>query len=331
MRLRLFVSLSVSQVLHDPRRFAIAALQQQIQFCTTKDGVRIAHASVGNGPPLVKAAHWLTHVQFDPDSPVWSPWIREFSQHHRYIRYDERGLGLSDWEPKDFSFEGWICDLETVVDSLGLEKFDLLGFSQGSMVSIAYAARHPERVSRLILGGASAKGWRNWNLDPGYLQRIEAFVTIMKTGWGGNTPFARRVFTAAFIPESTLKQQLWFDELERISSTPETAVRLLNEVGNVNVESLLPKISAPTLILHARGDVVFPFQLGRELAGKIPNSRFVPLEGNNHIFLEGEPAWDKFLSEIRNFLEVKETVHEAPAKKKNLGLPGWLKGPGNQD
>ena len=302
--------------------------QQQIKFCKTTDGVKLAYASAGSGPPLVKAAHWLTHVQFDPDSPVWHPWIREFSKHHQYIRYDERGFGLSDWEVKDFSFEGWIRDLETVVDTLWLEKFDLLGFSQGSMVSIAYAARHPERVNRLILGGGSSRGWKNWNLDPISRQRFEAFITIMRTGWGGTNPLARRVFTSAFIPDSDQKQQLWFDELERLSCTPEVAVRFVSEFGAIDVSDLVSKISAPTLVLHARGDSVVPFDLGKELASHIANSRFVPLEGNNHILLEGEPAWNKFLSEVREFLEVKEVRSEAPAKKKELGLHGWLKGPG---
>lgn len=235
---------------------------------------------------------------------------------------------MSDWDVKDFSFEGWVRDLETVVDTLELEKFDLLGFSQGSMVSIAYAARHPERINKLILGGAAAKGWKNWNLDPISLQRFEAFITIMRTGWGGTNPLARRVFTLAFIPDSDQKQQSWFDELERLSCTSETAVRFVSEFGTINVSDLVSKISAPTLVLHTRGDSVVPFEFGKELASHIANSRFVPLEGNNHILLEGEPAWDKFLSEVREFLEVKEIRSEAPAKKKELGLHAWLKGPG---
>jgi class 3 adenylate cyclase/pimeloyl-ACP methyl ester carboxylesterase len=282
-------------------------LDDKIRFCTTPDGVRIAYASVGSGPPLVKAAHWLTHVQYDLESPVWRPWVREFSKQYTYIRYDERGFGLSDRDPENFSFESWVQDLETVVDALGLEKFDLLGNSQGGPVSIAYAARHPERVNHLVLGGAFAKGWEHWNIEPGQLELIRAMVTIMKNGWGRDDPFARRVFTDAFLPESTPEQQRWFDDLQRVSCTPETAFRLMTEVGNLNIEDLLPRLTIPTLVLHSKGDIVIPFERGREMAGRIPNSRFVPMEGRNHILLPGEPAWQRFLSETHGFIGVRES------------------------
>ncbi len=281
-------------------------MDDKIRFCTATDGVRIAYASVGSGPPLVKAAHWLTHVQYDLESPVWGPWVREFSRQYTYIRYDERGFGLSDRDVENFSFESWVQDLETVVDALGIERFDLLGNSQGGPVSIAYAVRHPERVSHLILGGAFASGWDHWDLEPGQLELIRAMVTIMKNGWGRNDPFARRVFTDAFLPESTPEQQRWFDDLQRVSCTPETALRLMTEVGNLNIEDLLTKLTVPTLVLHSKGDLVIPFERGRDMAGRIPNSRFVPMEGRNHILLPGEPAWQRFLSETRSFTGIRE-------------------------
>lgn len=281
-------------------------MDDKIRFCTAPDGVRIAYASVGSGPPLVKAAHWLTHVQYDLESPVWRPWVREFSRQYTYIRYDERGFGLSDRDVENFSFQSWVQDLETVVDALGIETFDLLGNSQGGPVSIAYAVRHPERVSHLILGGAFASGWDHWNLEPGQLELIRAMVTIMKNGWGRDDPFARRVFTDAFLPESTPEQQRWFDDLQRVSCTPETALRLMKEVGNLNIEDLLPKLTVPTLVLHSKGDLVIPFERGRDMAGRIPNSRFVPMEGRNHILLPGEPAWQRFLSETRSFTGIRE-------------------------
>lgn len=286
----------------------MSGVEDKIRFCTGQDGVRIAYASVGSGPPLVKAAHWLTHVQYDLESPVWRPWVREFSRQYTYIRYDERGFGLSDRDVENFSFESWVRDLETVVDALGIEKFDLLGYSQGGPVSIAYAVRHPERVKHLILGGAFAKGWEHWNLEPGQLQLIKAMVTIMKNGWGRDDPFARRVFTDAFLPESTPEQQRWFDDLQRVSCTPETALRFMTEVGNLNIEDLLPKLTVPTLVLHSKGDLVIPFERGRDMAGRIPNSRFVPMEGRNHILLPGEPAWQRFLSETRSFTGVKDSA-----------------------
>lgn len=297
-------------------------MDDRIRFCTSPDGVRIAYASVGEGPPLVKAAHWLTHVEYDLESPVWRPWIREFSKQYTYIRYDERGFGLSDRDVENFTFDSWVQDLETVVDAMGIEKFDLLGNSQGGAVSIAYAVRHPERVNHLILGGAFARGWEHWNLQPGQLEIIRAMITIMKNGWGRDDPYARRVFTDAFIPDSTPEQQRWFDDLQRVSCKPETAVRLLTEVGRINIQDLLSKVSVPTLVLHSRGDIVIPFDIGRDIAGRIPNSRFVPMEGRNHILLPGEPAWERFLSEMHSFTGVKETQ----ASLLGTAEPGELQG-----
>ncbi len=288
--------------------------------------MRIAYATVGNGPPLVRAAHWLTHLQYDLESPVWLPWIREFSKTHTYVRYDERGCGLSDWEVKDFSFDSWVNDLETVVDSMGFERFSLLGVSQGGPVSVAYAARHPERLDHLILHGAYARGWAKRGLSKEELEEVQAFMTIMKSGWGKDNPSARRAFTARFIPDANLEQMLWFDDLQRVSTSPENAVRFMNEFGRIDVSDLAAKISVPTLVLHARNDVVVPFSLGRELAALIPNARFVPLEGRNHIMLESDELWRGFLHEVRNFLEVKVSQDMHPTTQRDLGISGWLKG-----
>ncbi len=302
-------------------------LEQQIRFCTTPDKVRIAYATVGKGPPLVRAAHWLTHLQYDLDNPVWSHWTKEFSAHHQYIRYDERGCGLSDWNVKDFSFDAWVRDLETVVDSIGLDKFDLLGVSQGGAVSIAYTARHPERVSHLILCGAYPRGWAKRSLPQEELEGAQARMTLMKVSWGKDNPSIRQLFTAQFIPEATLDQIRGFNELQRVSSSPQNAVRFMNEFGNIDVTDLLPRISVPTIVLHARDDVAVPFELGREMAALIPNTHFVSLEAKNHIFLEQDQAWKKFLTEVRRFLGVDDIETKPLVKAKELGLPGWLKGP----
>ena len=301
-------------------------MNQQIRFCTSSDGVRIASATVGKGPPLVRAAHWLTHLQYDLDNPVWRHWAREFSKHHQYIRYDERGCGLSDWEVADFSFEAWVRDLETVVDSLGLEKFDLLGVSQGGAVSVAYSVRHPERVNRLVLYGAYARGWGNRNLSPAELEEAEAQITLMKLGWGKDNPSARQVFTSKFIPDATLEEIHAFNDLQKASTSPENAVRFQSVFKTVNVVDLLPKVSVPTMVFHLREDASVPFWLGRELATRIPNTRFIPLEGKDHILLEHDPAWNSFLYEVRQFLGVKEAHVDSPVPSE-LGLPGWLKGP----
>ncbi len=304
----------------------LTPLDQQIRFCTSNDGVRIACAVVGKGPPLVRAAHWLTHLQFDLDNPVWRHWAREFSKNHQYIRYDERGCGLSDWDVGDFSFEAWVRDLETVVDSLGLEKFDLLGVSQGGAVSVAYAVRHPERVNRLVLYGAYARGWGNRNFSPAELEEAEAQITLMKLGWGKDNPSARQVFTSRFIPDATLEEIHAFNDLQRVSTSPENAVRFQGVFKTIDVLDLLPKVTVPTMIFHLREDASVPFWLGRELATHIPNTRFIPLEGKDHIILEHDLAWNSFLHEVRQFLGVKEARVDS-LQPRELGLPGWLKGP----
>src|SRR2546425_2040061 len=258
-------------------------LDQKIRFCTTKDGVRLAYSTLGHGPPLVKAANWLGHLQFDLDTPIFRHWTRELSRYHQYIRYDDRGCGLSDRDLTSSTFQDWVHDLETVVDAARLDKFSLLGVSQGGAVSIAYAARHPERVNHLILCGAYPRGWAKRSLPPEELEEANARMTLMRVSWGKDNPSVRQLFTARFIPEATLDQIRGFNELQRVSSSPQNAVRFMNEFGNVDVTDLLPRISVPTIILHARDDVPVPFELGREMAALIPNSHFVPLEAKNHI------------------------------------------------
>lgn len=305
----------------------IGFLDQQIRFCTASDGVKIAYSITGNGPPLVKTAHWLTHLEFDLESPIRRHWITELSKHHRFIRYDERGSGLSDWEVSDFSFESWVHDLETVVDSIGLDQFSLLGTSQGGSVSIAYAVRHPERVKHLIIYGSYARGWAERNSPPEELEEIRAEISLARRGWGRDNPAFRQIFTSQFIPDATPEQARAFNDLQRVSTSPENAARFITTIGNIDVLDLLPKVTVPTLVLHVRDDPRVPFELGREIAALIPNARFVPLEGKNHPLLEEDPAWRKFLSEVRNFLGVEEISERPPKKARELGLHGWLKGP----
>lgn len=278
---------------------------QEVRFCTTADGVRLAYATVGEGPPLVKAANWLSHLEFEWRSPVWRHWIEELSRHHRYVRYDERGCGLSDWEVDDFSVEAWVRDLETVVDALELERFPLLGISQGGPVAITYAVRHPERVSHLILYGTFARGMKKLPLSEDQIEENRAVLTLTKQGWGRDNPAYRQIFTAGFIPEATKEQMRWFNDLCRISTSPENAVRFLKAFADIDVEALLPQVSVPTLVIHVRDDILQPLAAGRDIAAGIPGSRFVSLEGTNHLILEEEPAWSSFLAEVRAFLGVE--------------------------
>lgn len=276
-------------------------MEQKIQFCTTDDGVRIAYATAGSGPPLVKAANWLNHLEFDWESPIWRHLLEEFAQDHLLVRYDERGNGLSDWNVEDLSFEAFVRDLESVVDAVGLERFPLLGISQGGAVAIAYAIRHPDRVSHLILYGAYARGWAERG-SPAVQEQREALMTLVRLGWGQDNPAFRQLWTTLYAPDATPEQVEWFNELQRVSTSPENAVRLFTEFSKMNVVDLLPQIKVPTIVLHCRKEAVVPFEEGRRLAALIPGAHFVPLEGRNHLLLQTEPAWNKFITEVRRFL-----------------------------
>jgi pimeloyl-ACP methyl ester carboxylesterase len=263
--------------------------------------VRIAYARVGSGSPLVKAGNWLNHLEYDWESPVWSHMLKWMASEHQLIRYDARGNGLSDWEVKDISFDASVRDLEAVVDAAGLERFALFGASQGCAVSIAYAVKHPERVSKLVLYGGFARG-RCQRGDSAEIEQADAMITLIRTGWGQDNPAFRQVFTSLFVPGATVEQMQWFNDLQRNTTSPENAVRIRLVSNNMNITKLLPLLTAPTLVIHCRDDAVQPFEEGRSLAAGIPGARFVGLEGRNHLILETDPGWDRFKEEIRAFL-----------------------------
>jgi serine/threonine protein kinase len=276
---------------------------QHIRFCNAPDGARIAYALTGQGPPIVKAANWLSHLEFDWNSPVWRHWLTELSRHHTLIRYDERGNGLSDRDLDDLSFEAWVSDLEAVVDASGVDRFTLFCVSQGGAVGIAYTVRHPEKVSRLILCGAYARGWGRRDASPQQAAEAETLIELMQIGWGSNNPAFRQVFANLMMPDATPEQMRWFTDLQHATTTPEIAVRLRRTAYDIDVTELAPKIDVPTLVLHARGDATVPLREGRLLAELIPGARFVTLDSRNHILIEDEPAWAHFQSELRSFLE----------------------------
>jgi pimeloyl-ACP methyl ester carboxylesterase/DNA-binding CsgD family transcriptional regulator len=289
-------------------------LSQRIRFCTASDGVRIAYAMTGEGPPLVKAANWLSHLEFDWTSPVWHHWLTGLSRYNTLIRYDERGNGLSDREVEDLSFEAWVNDLESVVDARGLEQFPLFGISQGAAVAIAYAVRHPERVTRLILYGGYARGWRHRENTPQQAEEAETLVRLMKIGWGSNNPAFRQVFANLMMPDATPEQMRYFTDLQHATTSAAIAVRLRNSAYDIDVSHLAPRVTAPTLVLHAIGDAAVPFREGRLCAKLIPGARFVALDTRNHLLMEGEPAWQHFLLELRAFLGDEQPArgaHEA--------------------
>jgi pimeloyl-ACP methyl ester carboxylesterase/DNA-binding CsgD family transcriptional regulator len=278
-------------------------LQQQIRFCTSFDGTRIAYAVSGDGPPLVKAQHWLTHLEYEWQSPIWRPWISELSKRHRLVRMDARGCGLSDRGPETISFDAFVRDLEAVVDALGLERFALFGHSQGGAIGIEYAVRHAERVSHFVLLGAYARGWFKRGLPPERMEELEAQLKLVETGWGREEDASyRHMFASQFMPAATLEQLHSLSELQRVSATPRDAVQLLRTMWELDVSRSLPQVRSPTLVVHARGDLRCPFEQGRAIASTIPGARFVPLESQNHILLEHEPAFRQFFDELNAFV-----------------------------
>ncbi|QUL37884.1 alpha/beta hydrolase [Erythrobacter sp. JK5] len=277
--------------------------EQSIRFVDTCDRVSIAWASVGaqDSPPLVKAANWLNHLELDWEAPIWSPLFRELSGSFRLVRYDERGCGLSDWDAAEITFESFVNDLEKVVDAAGLDRFPLLGISQGAAVSIEYAARYPERVSHLILFGAYDCGWRHV-ATPDEVREREAVMVLTETGWGSDNPAYRHMFSQTFMPDATAEELTWFDEFQRLTTSAQNAVRFLEAFSTIDVRHRLAEVQCPTLVLHSRGDQRIPLATGRSLAGRIPNARFASLESANHLLLGREPASDEFIRLVREFL-----------------------------
>ncbi|MCH7906317.1 MAG: alpha/beta fold hydrolase [Chloroflexi bacterium] len=275
-------------------------MDQKVDFCTTSDGVRICYAQSGSGPPLVKAPNWMTHIQFDLESPVWKHVWEALSRSHTFIRFDQRGSGLSDRNIPEHRFEDWVLDLESVVDAVGLDRFDLLGISQGAPIAVEYAARHPERVKKLVLHGGYALGsQRRPNDTPA---EMDALQTLMRIGWGGANPAYRQIFTSRFIPDATREQFEWFNELERISSSPENAAMLVGMFRGIDVQDRTALVKCPTLVTHARDDQVVSSEAGRYLASSIPGAQYVEFEGRNHLILENDPSWPLFINCIEDFL-----------------------------
>lgn len=283
---------------------------QKIRFLRSHDGTRLAHAATGTGPTVIKAATWLSHLEHDWDSPVWNHVLTSFSARHRLLRYDERGCGLSDWEVADLSFESWVRDLEAVADAAGGERFALLGVSQGASIAIAYAVRHPERVTHLVLQGGYARGRLVRSRDRQQAEEAEMMCRLAELGWGRADPSFRQFFTTQFIPGGTPAQHAWFNELERVSTSPANAARFMRAFNTIDVTALLPRVRCPTLVLHSRDDVRVPFAEGQLLAMHIPGAELVPIDSPNHLLLADEPGWTVARQAIEQFLPAAGAVPE---------------------
>ncbi|MET0147305.1 MAG: alpha/beta fold hydrolase [Ilumatobacteraceae bacterium] len=284
-----------------PPRHA-ASLHQSIRFCTAADGARIAYATMGTGPVLVKAANWLTHLDYDFENPVWRHWLGGLADQRTLVRYDERGCGLSDWNVDRFRFDDWVDDLELVVDAVGLDRFPLLGLSQGAAVAVAFAARHPERVTKLVLVGAYGRGRLVRATTDDERREAALDLEVARVGWGRDDPSFRQVFTSQFLPDGTREQWEEFNELQRRTTSAHNAVRFLETFGQIDVTGIAAQVECPTLMLHARDDRRVPLASARELATLIPGCQLVSLPSRNHILTSTEPAWAMFLDEVDRFL-----------------------------
>lgn len=289
-------------------------MEQEIRFCATSDGVRIAYAIAGDGQPLVRVAGWFTHLEFEWGKPpfLWRN-LEPLADRHLIVRYDGRGMGLSDRNIEEFPLEAKVSDLGAVVDALGLERFSLLGQSEGGATAIAYAARHPERVDRLVLYGAWGRALYDLQRES-HREAYEAALTLVRTGWGRDSPAARQYFTAMFMPDGDTEAMRLFAEMQRVSAAADTAARFMRQLQEIDVTSLAPQVKAPTLVMHCRGDAVIPFDRGREIAALIPGARFLPLEGRNHALLPSQPEWEKYFQATREFLGKgwREAAEAAP-------------------
>ena len=279
-----------------------AAERQQIRFCESADGTRIAYALTGSGTPLVRTGHWMTHIEHDWHSPIWRPFLDELGKRFEVVRYDQRGNGLSDWDVKDFSLERFTEDLEAVVDATGRDRFALYAASQGVPVAVNYAVRHPEAVSHLILHGGFARG-RLVRRSDAEIEQGEAILTLIQHGWGlAGSPFLKS-FTTMYIPGGSQEQMDSLVELQRLTTSARNAVAIRRAIDRFDVTDLMGQVSARTLVVHARDDGVQPLDQGRALAAGIPGSEFVLLESGNHVILQQEPAWRRFFLELDRFMQ----------------------------
>jgi pimeloyl-ACP methyl ester carboxylesterase/DNA-binding winged helix-turn-helix (wHTH) protein len=299
----------------DPAQQPAEAPDQEIEFVTTSDGVRIAYSIGGQGPVLVRTIDWLNHLDFEWKIPLRRQWLTKVMQHNTLLRYDQRGSGLSDWNVNDFSFERTVQDFAELVDAAGLQKFAILGGCQGAAVGIAYAVRHPERVTKLILNGTFANGWPP--PGPGAQEHLNAMLTLIRSGWGRDNPAFRQLWTTLFRPDANSAEAALFNELQRIASSPENAARMMAEFPNIRVLDMLPKISCPTLVLHSRDDATVPVQEGKLIAARIRGARFVELPSRSHMVGPGDHGWELFVQEFSTFMGWQE---KAPARVRESRL-----------
>jgi class 3 adenylate cyclase/pimeloyl-ACP methyl ester carboxylesterase len=274
---------------------------QVIKFCTAPDGVQIAYSTLGQGPPVIFVANWLTHLELDLQMPSRRAVFEMLARNYTVVRYDARGNGLSDWDVDNISFEASLSDLAAVIDDLGLDNFALIGQSQGAAISAAYAARNPDKVNNLVLYGGYARGRRKRGSD-GQIAESDAFITMIREGWGKDIDTYVQMFGTFFMPDANAAQLADFTKFQRAATPPGNAARIQFALDDIDISGELAAITAPSLVLHLREDARAPFEEGRRMAAAIPGARFVPLEGRNHAMLADDPSLQRYLEEIDAFL-----------------------------
>ena len=312
-------------------------MKQHVGFCTSSDGVRIALARSGQGPPLVRVANWFTHLDLDRQSAVWRHWFEFMSDGRTLIRYDPRGSGLSDRNVDDFSMDRCIEDLDAVVECAGLTRFPLIGLCQGGAVAAAYAARHPERISRLVLYDSYPFGAYTEGAPDSLSRQARALAEMIEVGWGRRSGAFREVFANLLMPEAGKDTLQWIGEMQRRSASARNARLMWDAFNTFDIRDIAADIAAPTLVFHGRRDAMVPFEAGRQLASLIPNARFVPLETNNHNLLPNEDPWETFCREVDDFLEPEAAARASHAALDTLTpretevLNGVARGLGNRE
>ncbi|WP_198671188.1 alpha/beta fold hydrolase [Oceanibium sediminis] len=295
-----FRALDDPSLVHPPAPRSARSVHQTIRHVTAGDGTSIACGIIGHGPTLLKTPNWMTHLAFEEHSPVWRHFLEFFSEAHRFVRYDQRGNGLSDWDCPDISFDSFRIDLDAVVDAIVDEPAVVLGISQGAPIAVDLAVRRPERVRGLILLGGFVTGMARRGDDA--REASEAVDRLIRFGWGRDNPSLRMLYTSSLIPGGSKRQMDWYNEMMRIGTSPENAVRIRHALSHIDISDLLAQVRVPTLVCHAIGDRISPLAEGERLAREIPNARLVPLDSDNHIPLENERAWTTFSMEARHFL-----------------------------
>jgi pimeloyl-ACP methyl ester carboxylesterase/DNA-binding CsgD family transcriptional regulator len=267
-------------------------MDQRIAFARSKDKTTIAYALSGEGPPLVRAGTWLTHVHHDWESPIWAHWLRFMSERHTLVRYDPRGCGLSQTDVATITFDDWVADLEAVVDRLELESFPLFGMSQGGAVAAQYAIRHPERVTHLTLYAPLMTGWHD--RSNAFAQQWQLMEQLVLAGWGESNMAFPSMFANLFLPSSPPETRQWYAELQRKSASKQVAGRFMHLLGGLSMFSRLKEIRAPTLVIQIAREQVIDPRTVTGIAGEIRGSQFVSIDSSNHILLEDEPGWQEF-------------------------------------